>query len=237
MWSIAFEACRKESLKVVRWFNGPQRIFHSQTGTRFAHKSIRLNPVVFTQQGTTLQSFMISTTLNPPHRIRNSLILFLQTIRIFFLLLCVWKVVYTVRIQCRERQMLIRNLKRPLCFLVEAIPPCIYIKLYHRANIRGKYADGLYHSMVNDNDGHIPSPLIMFTCTALIVLATVRGYPALVWVWNGTETPVRVRNRQGSEPDNEHCVITRTEPKCWGFWAGRYRTVGPFSGSFIVGNN
>jgi hypothetical protein len=29
------------------------------------------------------------------------------------------------------------------------------------------YADGFSNSMVNDKDGHIPSPLIMFTCTAL----------------------------------------------------------------------
>jgi hypothetical protein len=43
----------------------------------------------------------------------------------------------------------------------------IYIKYYHRANDRGKYADGLYNSMINDRDGHIPSPLIMFTSTAL----------------------------------------------------------------------
>jgi len=29
------------------------------------------------------------------------------------------------------------------------------------------YADGFYNSMIDDKDGHIPSPLIMFTCTAL----------------------------------------------------------------------
>jgi hypothetical protein len=50
---------------------------------------------------------------------------------------------------------------------VEAIPWCNYIKLYHQPNNRGKYADGFYHSMIDDMDGHIPSPLIMFTCTAL----------------------------------------------------------------------
>jgi len=33
-------------------------------------------------------------------------------------------------------------------------------------NNRGKYADGFYDSMINDKDGHIPLPLIMFTCTA-----------------------------------------------------------------------
>jgi len=43
----------------------------------------------------------------------------------------------------------------------------MYNRLYHRANNRGKYADGFYNSMINDKDGNIPSPLIMFTCTAL----------------------------------------------------------------------
>jgi len=28
------------------------------------------------------------------------------------------------------------------------------------------YADGLYNSMIDDKDRHIPSPLLMFTCTA-----------------------------------------------------------------------
>jgi hypothetical protein len=31
----------------------------------------------------------------------------------------------------------------------------------------GKYADGFYNSMVDNKDGHIPLPLIMFTCTVL----------------------------------------------------------------------
>jgi hypothetical protein len=31
----------------------------------------------------------------------------------------------------------------------------------------GKYADGFYNSMIDDQDCHIPSPLIMFTCTTL----------------------------------------------------------------------
>jgi hypothetical protein len=33
-------------------------------------------------------------------------------------------------------------------------------------NNRGKYADGFYHSMIDDKDGHILSPLIMITCNA-----------------------------------------------------------------------
>jgi hypothetical protein len=41
------------------------------------------------------------------------------------------------------------------------------MKIHHQANNRGKYADGIYNSMIDDKDGHIPSPLIMITCTVL----------------------------------------------------------------------
>jgi len=34
-------------------------------------------------------------------------------------------------------------------------------------NHHGKYADGVYNSIIDDMDGHLPSPLIMLTCTAL----------------------------------------------------------------------
>jgi hypothetical protein len=50
---------------------------------------------------------------------------------------------------------------------VEAILWFIYIEFYHWAYIRGKYTDGFDNSMIDDKDGHIPSPLIMFTCIAL----------------------------------------------------------------------
>jgi len=43
----------------------------------------------------------------------------------------------------------------------------MYIEFYHLANNRGKYADGFYNSMIHDKDSHIPSSLIMFTCTVL----------------------------------------------------------------------
>jgi len=55
----------------------------------------------------------------------------------------------------------------PLYFLAEAILESMYIKLYHRAKNRGKYTDGIYNSMIDAKDGHIPSPLIMFTSTVL----------------------------------------------------------------------
>jgi len=76
-------------------------------------------------------------------------------------------VVYAAQIQRRESRKLVTNGQCPLYFLSEAIPRLIYIKFYHQANNRGKYADGFYNFMINDKDGHIPSPLIMFTCTAL----------------------------------------------------------------------
>jgi hypothetical protein len=78
-----------------------------------------------------------------------------------------WKVVYVVQIELRESQKLLTNGQCPVHFLADAIPGFIYIKLYHQANHRGQYADGFYNSVIDVKDGHIPSPLIMFTCTAL----------------------------------------------------------------------
>jgi len=53
IWSIPFEARTKEILKEVCWSNGPEWMLHAQASTRFEHKSIRLNPISFNQQGTT----------------------------------------------------------------------------------------------------------------------------------------------------------------------------------------
>jgi hypothetical protein len=49
IWSIAFEGRTKETLKEVWLINGPHWILQAQTGTRFQHKSIRLNPILFNQ--------------------------------------------------------------------------------------------------------------------------------------------------------------------------------------------
>jgi hypothetical protein len=51
--------------------------------------------------------------------------------------------------------------------LAEAMLRFINIKFYHQANNHGKYADRSSTSMINNKDGHIPWPPIMFTCTAL----------------------------------------------------------------------
>jgi hypothetical protein len=63
--------------------------------------------------------------------------------------------------------MLINNGYGALYFLAEEILLCIHNKFPYRANYRGRYADGLNNSMIDDNDSHTPSPLILFTCTAL----------------------------------------------------------------------
>ena len=67
-----------------------------------------------------------------------------------------WKVVYMVQIQRREGRNLLTNGYHPLYFLVEAIPWLIDIEFYHRANNRGKYADGFHYFVIDDMDGHIP---------------------------------------------------------------------------------
>jgi len=76
MWCIAFDAGTKEIRIRVCCSNSPRWILHTQTGTRFEHKSIRLNPIVFNQQVMTLPIIMISTALNPLQSIWNSLIPF-----------------------------------------------------------------------------------------------------------------------------------------------------------------
>jgi len=49
-------------------------------------------------------------------------------------------------------------------------------------NNRSKYADGFHNSMIDDKDGQISSPLIMFTCTAF-------SHAALEWQKNKDDYP------------------------------------------------
>jgi hypothetical protein len=49
IWSITFEARTKEIFQEVCLINCPWWILHAQTSTRFMHKSIRLNPILFNQ--------------------------------------------------------------------------------------------------------------------------------------------------------------------------------------------
>jgi len=60
-----------------------------------------------------------------------------------------------------------------------------------------------------------------------VVLAMVPGYPASVRVGPGTEAPVRVRNRQETEPPKSWWVVTRTGHIPAGFWPGWNRTAVP----------
>jgi hypothetical protein len=120
---------------------------------------------------------MISTALNPTQSVWNSLIPFWQTISSVFLWQSMWNMVYAVQIQRRECRKMLTNGQRPLNLLLEAITGVIYIKFYHRAKNRGKYTDGFSNSMIDDKDGHILSPLIMVTWTAL-------RHTLLEWQWN-----------------------------------------------------
>jgi len=75
-------------------------------------------------------------------------------------------VVYAAQIQRRDSGKLLISGQNPVYFLAGAILWFIYIKLYRLANMGGKYIDGFYNSMINNKDIHIPSPLIMVTCTS-----------------------------------------------------------------------
>jgi hypothetical protein len=110
---------------------------------------------------------MISTALNLPQSIWNSLIPFWQTISIFFLLQRVWQVVYAAQIKHSESRKLLTKGQRPIYFLLKPILRFICTKFHPWVNNRGKYVDGSYNSIINDRDGHIPSPLIMFSYPAL----------------------------------------------------------------------
>jgi len=76
-------------------------------------------------------------------------------------------VVYAVQIEHKECRKLLTNGQHPLYFVAEAIREYMYIKFYLRAKNRGKYAARFFNSMIDDKDGHIALPLIMFTCTVL----------------------------------------------------------------------
>ena len=110
---------------------------------------------------------MISTALNPQQSVCNSLSPFWYAISICCLEQSVWKVVYAAQIKYRECRKILTNGQSSLYLLTEEMPWLIFVILYHWASNRGKYADGLYNCMINDKDGHILLPLIMYTCTVL----------------------------------------------------------------------
>jgi len=61
-----------------------------------------------------------------------------------------------------------------------------------------------------------------------VVLATVPGYPASVWVGTEPNAPVRVRNRQVTRPALSWRVVTRTGHRTVGVWLGWNRPAVPF---------
>jgi hypothetical protein len=79
--------------------------------------------------------------------------------------------------------MLLTHGQCPHYLLAEAITWFVCIKYYHRANNHGMYVAGFYNPMIDDKDGHIPSPVIVFTCTAL-------HHPRLEW----QQTKAFIRN-------------------------------------------
>jgi len=114
---------------------------------------------------------------------------------------------YAVQIQCKGCRKLLTNGQHPLDFRADSILQLIYIKLNHRANNHYKYTDVLYNCIIDHNDGHIPSPLIMFSSTALhhallqwqkVFIPGPREPPA-VWVWN--RKTVRFSSRTAQNPD------------------------------------
>jgi len=167
IWSLAFEACTQEILKEECWSNSPHWILQTRSGIRFEHKSTKLYPILFNQQWITSLSMMISTSWHLMQSVWTSLIPFWQTRSV----VCLWqsmrKVVYTVQIPRRECRKLLPNGDSPLDLLAEGITGFIYLTFHHWAKNRSKAADGFYNSTIDDMDGQIPLPLIMFTCTAL----------------------------------------------------------------------
>jgi len=78
------------------------------------------------------------------------------------------------------------------------MPRLMHMKLYHRANNHGEYAEGLINSIIDDNDSHIPLPLIMFNCTAL-------RHALLEWQNNKGVHPKASKSKlEGDRPDRSN---------------------------------
>jgi len=156
---------------------------------------------------------MISTALNPTQSVWNALIPLWQTISTFFLWQSMWKLVYAVQIERRDCPKLLTNGQHPLYFLAEEIPGFIYIRFDHQVNTRGKNTDEFDNSMIDNKDGHVPSPLIMFTCTAL-------HHALLKWQKNKAVHPKASQSKlQADRPDHSNNVNYKTDggkiASCW----------------------
>ena len=113
--------------------------------------------------------------------------------------------VYAIQIERRECRKLPTNGQHPLYFLAEAIPGFIYIKFYHPANNRGKYADGFHNSTIDDKDSHIPLRLMMITCTAL-------RHALLEWQKNKGVPPKASKSKlKANRPDRSNYFNYKTD--------------------------
>jgi len=74
-------------------------------------------------------------------------------------------------------------------------------------NIPGKYADGFYNSMIDDKDGHIPSPLLMYTCTAL-------HHALLKWQKNKGIHPKSYKSKLKAERPNRSNYLNYKNDGC-----------------------
>ena len=106
--------------------------------------------------------------------------------------------VYAAQIRRRDSGKLLISGQHPVYFLAEAIPWFIYIIFHRLANMGSKYVDGFHNSMINNKDIHIPSPLIMVTCTAL-------HHAHLVWQKNKGVHPTASKSKlQADRPDRSN---------------------------------
>ena len=106
--------------------------------------------------------------------------------------------VYTAQIQRRVSRKLLTNGNRLVYLLAEGILQVISLKFYHRANNPGNYADKFHKSMINDKDGHIPSPLIM-------VMSTVLHHALLEWQKNKCFHPKASKSKlKADRPDQSN---------------------------------
>jgi hypothetical protein len=95
----------------------------------------------------------------------------------------------------RESPQWLTNGLHTQIILAEAILQCLYFKFDYRVNNRGKYADGLYNSNIDNKDNHMPSPLIMFASTTL-------GYALLEWQKKkGVHLKTSTANLEVDRPD------------------------------------
>jgi len=84
--------------------------------------------------------------------------------------------------------------------------PGVYLhQILSSRDNRGTYADGFYNSVIDDKDGHIPSPLIMFSCSAL-------RHALVEWQKNKGLHPKASKSKLNAErPDRSNYFTYKTD--------------------------